>query len=982
MNTNENISPEDRTVDQAQHEKLCAYVFGELQGDERVAFEAELAHSSELQRERARLEATIGLVKRAIPDEGLPEPIRRDLVAAARRSRFRVVHGRRLLQLAAAFAGLLGGAWAARSWLFQEERSPFTDSTFGEEHVARRTSVKEGMVERKFDGPSATPAPQKVAGTEQRADSLAENAPQQDSNTWSFWNEYQGQDKEQVASSLESGLAKQQVEPAEMELLDALGYSGGAPSAPTAQAETPTYAFGTTPDAGFFVSISPEAAAEESAPAGPAAPVAAATGEAVGHYGTGVPSAFVGRRAGGGHGRAARIAPPQEKSGELRALYRGPGDTLPPGDYGPELEERVRVFVADGEARARKEDKDENLAALEGLGYVGERDDQAELAQGVLPAAPAQEDSADAFFLGASHEKAARELDPELAARAERLLADCRILPGETPAAMFFRCWGDHPFVAASDDPLSTFAVDVDTASYTLARAYLMRDELPPEDAVRTEEFVNYFRADQPAPGGGDVFAIGLEAAPSLFNADPRVELLRVSVRGKDVESFQRQPLALTFVVDVSGSMNEGGRLELVKESIALLLRELGGLDTVALVSFAQEARVVSDMVAARNRGPLEIALEGMGPEGGTNVEAGLVKGYELAAANLARNAVNRVVLFSDGVGNIGQTKADEIAALVKENRAKGIYLNVFGVGMGNHDDAFLEQFADKGDGLCQYVDSLEEAQRALVDGLAKSFQPIARDVKIQVEFDPAQVESWRQLGYENRALRDEDFRKDEIDAGEVNAGHQVTALYEIVRVPRSAGPFATARVRYKLPFAVDRGDDGARAAAEAEQALEIARSIGGENVLGSFHASTGGYRRATLVAELAELLRNSVHARGDSLERLIEESKRLERELGDPEFGEFLGLVQRARPLIEARDARATPRLVQLTDELCRLHYEVGRRERARETVEPEVERSTREEIEHLENAVREELGRLHGQTLDPALLEALDELGYANDR
>ena len=207
-----------------------------------------------------------------------------------------------------------------------------------------------------------------------------------------------------------------------------------------------------------------------------------------------------------------------------------------------------------------------------------------------------------------------------------------------------------------------------------------------------------------------------------------------------------------------------------------------------------------------------------------------------------------------------------------------------------------------------------------------------------------------------------------------------MTALYDVVRIPRAAGPFATVRVRYKPPFAIDRGDDGARAAAEAEQALEIARSIGGESVLASFAAGSAGYRRATLVAELAEFLRGSVHARGDSFARLVEESKKLERELADPEFGEFAGLVLRAEPLVKARDARETPRLLELADELCRLHYEVGRRERARETVEPEVERSTREEIEKLEQAVRGEVQRLYGasEQIDPEELEELKALGY----
>ena len=261
--------------------------------------------------------------------------------------------------------------------------------------------------------------------------------------------------------------------------------------------------------------------------------------------------------------------------------------------------------------------------------------------------------------------------------------------------------------------------------------------------------------------------------------------MLRVTVRGKDVADFERQPLALTFVVDVSGSMEDGGRLQLVKDALLLLLRRLAPSDSVAIVAFSDVAHVETPMVSAGNRGVLEDAVARLAIAGGTNIEAGLVQGYEVASDGLTPHAVNRVILLSDGVGNIGATEQAEILARVDGERAKGIYLNTVGVGMGNHDDDFLEQLADQGDGLCQYMDSPAEARKALVDEFTKTLQPIARDVKIQVELDPNQVESYRQLGYENRVIADADFRNDAVDAGEVNAGHQVTALYEVVRSNR-----------------------------------------------------------------------------------------------------------------------------------------------------------------------------------------------------
>ncbi len=963
MNANEFV-PE---IDQARHEKLCAYLFGELAGDERAAFEAELARSPELERERARLAATIGLVKRALPEERLPEPIRRDLVAAARRSRFRVVSGRRLLQLAAAFLVLIGGAWTMRAWLVPA--SPFERSSATEPKVAHHAGVKDEVVERQLGEPAAKPA-----------SGPAENL--------GF---YEGFVAKETAKT----------EPAardEIAAVQALGYTGEEGKNASEAESSFVYWRDMESDAGdssidagqdsFFLSKAgdeglaagaPVPATVEPSGAGPASPQVQQGRSGERRSGEGAPSVVVTRRMGAaskgrGKSQAANVpAPSQTWDGK----YRGPSDTAPPGDAG-QREDRLAEPSAGLPARAR-------IEHLEDLGYLDETGDDdlnvgADMAQELQALGYAESVPAE----GGQAEPRARRVavDPgEVAARTERMLSACRLRPGETPADMFFRCWGDNPFVAAADDPLSTFAVDVDTASYTLARAFLMRDVLPPEDAVRTEEFVNYFRADQPAPQGGDTFALGLEAAPSPFAGDPRVELLRVTLRGKDLEAFERRPLALTFVVDISNSMKQGGRLDLVKEALALLLRELGPSDSIALVAFSQQARVVSEPTSARNRAPLETALFGLEFEGGTNVEAGLVQGYALAAAHLAPSAVNRVVLFSDGVGNIGVTESKALVELVRENRAKGIYLNTFGVGMGNLDDEFLEQLADHGDGLCQYVDTLEEARRALVDGVARSFQPIARDVKIQVEFDPAQVESWRQLGYENRALRHEDFENDAIDAGEVNAGHQVSALYEIVRTPRAGGPFATVRVRWKPPFAIDRGAEGTRAAAAAEQALESARSIGGEAVLAGYRAGSAGYRRSALVAQFAEVLRGSFHARGDSFAHLVEEAQGLERELGDPEFGELVGLLKRAAPLVKARDERATPELERLLDELARLHYEAGRRERTRAEVDPELARSSAEEIAKLEAAVRDELARIHGVAPEGGPLDALKGLGYIGD-
>ncbi|HEX6886056.1 MAG TPA: von Willebrand factor type A domain-containing protein, partial [Planctomycetota bacterium] len=675
-------------------------------------------------------------------------------------------------------------------------------------------------------------------------------------------------------------------------------------------------------------------------------------------------------------------------------VYRGPGDSVSPSPAEPVARERLRALGYVGAASNELPQLDQEAAQmLEALGYGGEDEPHAdEMVDGVASLARQALSAPQPAEGRTQAENGAALARERVAAEVEQIIGVCRVGSGESPRDMFFRYFGDGPFVSTREQHLSTFAADVDTASYALARAYLNRGELPPREAVRTEEFVNYFKADQPPPTDGAPFAIGLELAPSLFGGG-RAEMLRVSVRARDVADFQRQPLALTLVIDNSGSMQDGGRLELVKRALALLLRQLDGADTIAIVKFSNSASVVTPAIQASRRGELEALIAGLPIEGGTNVEAGLRIGYEQALASLRPRTVHRVVLCSDGVGNIGETDAKELLALVTEARKQGVYLNTVGVGMGNHNDAFLEELANKGDGVCSYVDSDAEAKRVFVDGLASLVQPVARDVKIQVELDPAQVESWRLLGYENRALRAQDFRNDAIDAGEVNAGHQVSALYELVRRPGLAGPLATVRVRHKPPFAIDGGKEGRAAAAEAEQALEVERTLTGSAALPGFAAATNGYQRTVLVAQLAEVLRQSVHARGDSFATLLAESRRLERVLSDPDFTEFVALLEKANPLLDALAKQETPKAQELLDRLAQLRFEQARRglerELAREAGEPapsedarrgveQLEAEALAEITRLEGELRAELYRARGIEPPPETLERLEDLGY----
>ncbi|MFH0946867.1 MAG: von Willebrand factor type A domain-containing protein [Planctomycetota bacterium] len=474
---------------------------------------------------------------------------------------------------------------------------------------------------------------------------------------------------------------------------------------------------------------------------------------------------------------------------------------------------------------------------------------------------------------------------------AAQILADCSRRQGETPRMMYFRFYGDNQFELAELDRFSTFAADVDTASYALARNYLSRGLVPEKAQVRTEEFVNYFKPDLAPPEEG-ALAIQMEAAKSLFGGDDSaLWMLRVTLCGKEVAAQERAPQRLTFVIDTSGSMKEENRLEMVKHALRLLLTQLDGRDRVSIVTFSSDASLRLPMTAASDRATIEEVLYSLQPDGSTNAEAGLKLGFEQALGALdGEGSENRVILLSDGVANVGVTDQDRISDDVAACREKGIYLNTVGVGMGNHNDVFLERLADRGDGVCNYIDSPKEAKRALVDNFCGAMIPIARDVKIQVEFDPQQVRRYRLLGYENRAIADRDFRNDAVDAGEIGSGHQVCALFEIepvTQLRQEPVPFATARVRYKPPHG------------QGDEVTELSQLILVGEVLNQYELAGPGYRRSVLVAQFAEFLRRSRHARGDSLDLLVHEAKKLEKELNDPDFTEFSALADASRELI-----------------------------------------------------------------------------------
>lgn len=450
--------------------------------------------------------------------------------------------------------------------------------------------------------------------------------------------------------------------------------------------------------------------------------------------------------------------------------------------------------------------------------------------------------------------------------------------------AMFFRNYGVNPFIDTDEDRLSTFAVDVDTGSYTLCRSYLEREYLPPKDAVRVEEFINYFDYGYAPPAApGEAFAIHLEAAPSRFGAGK--VLLRVGIKGREVKAAERKDAVLTFVIDTSGSMAREDRLELVKKALRLLLDRLREGDEVGIAVYGSAGRKLLDHGGVDDRSEILKAIEGLRPEGSTNAEEGLAIGYRMAREAFKPGAINRVILCSDGVANVGRTGPESILKIIGEDAAAGINLSTVGFGMGNYNDVLMEQLADKGNGHYAYVDRLREARRVFVENLTGTLQVVARDAKVQVDFSPEVVRSYRLLGYENRDVADEDFRNDKVDGGEIGAGHSVTALYELKLLPGKEGRLATVRVRHKD--------------AEGAEVREVLREIATSDVAAEFDGMSASFRLAACVAEFAEILRASYWARGSSLEDRLALANRCRTDYGEREdVKELVGLIEKARRL------------------------------------------------------------------------------------
>jgi len=384
------------------------------------------------------------------------------------------------------------------------------------------------------------------------------------------------------------------------------------------------------------------------------------------------------------------------------------------------------------------------------------------------------------------------------------------------PSAEKYKANDISPVHAVADAPVSTFAVDVDTGAYANVRRFLNQGQLPPKDAVRTEEMINYFRYDYPLPTDREApFSVTTDVAQTPWNHDTK--LLRIGLRGYDLNYGKRPPANLVFLVDVSGSMDEPDKLPLVKAALSLLADNLQPQDKVGIVVYAGAAGVVLEPTSDASE--IKAALDQLSAGGSTAGGEGIKLAYDTARASFIKGGINRILLATDGDFNVGITDQRQLEQLIEKERDDGITLTTLGFGQGNFNDSVMESMADLGNGNYAYIDSAMEAKKVLGEELSSTLFTIARDVKVQVEFNPAYVSQYRLIGYENRALAEQDFDNDKVDAGDIGAGHQVTAIYEVVptgakgwmasrhftantRVApgKQDGQMAFVRLRYKLP--------------------------------------------------------------------------------------------------------------------------------------------------------------------------------------
>ena len=558
-------------------------------------------------------------------------------------------------------------------------------------------------------------------------------------------------------------------------------------------------------------------------------------------------------------------------------------------------------------------------------------EEQRDVLADLAPAEPASPVSAEADAVVASESKAEGQIGrgivapaPMAAGRVRRDVAagaDSKLMaqpaPSVAPSDMpvvqeenrdRVEDFETNPVRSALESPVSTFSIDVDTASYSFVRRSLKEGFLPQADTVRVEEMVNYFPYDWKGPDAASTpFNSTITVMPTPWNENTR--LMHVAIKGYDVKPAEKPKANLVFLLDVSGSMNEPDKLPLLQAAFRLLVNTLGPDDTVSIVTYAGDAGTVLEPTKVSERDKILRAIDTLTPGGSTAGEAGIREAYRLAEQSFVKDGVNRVMLATDGDFNVGQSDDDDLKRIIEEKRKSGVFLSVFGFGRGNLNDQMMQTIAQNGNGTAAYIDTLAEAEKVLVQDASSTIFPIAKDVKIQVEFNPSKVSEYRLIGYETRALKREDFNNDRVDAGEIGSGHSVTAIYEIT--PKgspatviddlrygqastdnggvaNADEYAFVKIRYKAP--------------DGDVSKLITTPVTAVNEVPSFDAASTDQRFSVAVAAFGQKLRNADQTAGFGYDKILEIATAAR---GADPFGyraEFLSLVRLASALDAGR--------------------------------------------------------------------------------
>jgi Ca-activated chloride channel family protein len=425
----------------------------------------------------------------------------------------------------------------------------------------------------------------------------------------------------------------------------------------------------------------------------------------------------------------------------------------------------------------------------------------------------------------------------------------------------------ENDFLEAMSNPLSTFSIDVDTASYSNARRFLNSSQLPPVDAVRIEEFVNYFNYDYPQPQDQHPFSITTEVSECPWNAQHR--LVHIGLQGRQVDKDALPDSNLVFLFDVSGSMNEPNKLPLLKQGFRLLVEQLTERDRVSIVVYAGAAGLVLPSTSGAEKATILEAIDHLEAGGSTAGGAGIQLAYSQAQENFIPGGNNRIILATDGDFNVGASSDSELVRMIEQKREEGVFLSILGFGTGNYKDSKMEQLSNKGNGNYAYIDTIREAKKVLVSEMAGTLLTIAKDVKVQIEFNPAKVKAYRLIGYENRLLAKEDFADDTKDAGELGAGHTVTALYEIIPTSADEQLRPTPELKYQESSMSAQADSDELLTVkfrykqpDGQQSVEIVSPLVDEFI--SLEGTSDNFRFSAAVAEFGLLLRDSTH-KGDA---------------------------------------------------------------------------------------------------------------------